>query len=577
MSLSLLRHGSQKIDQIIAIDLGARSTKAVYVQKNGGTLNLVSYTVQETPPFEKRISRELLTKLLLEVTQALNAKTKRVILVVGAADCLICHADMPLMSVSEMRKSIKLTSKNYFQENLPGHSFDCFVFPPQQESNLPAGKKQMAKSKALLVAGKDELIENLQEAAREAGLVVEQITPGQIGPVNAFEALPSDLPRPVVALIDIGFLHSTINILDDGKLRLTRVVNLGAHKLTSGLAETLKITYSVAEGLKQVMPHKVQTKLKELMSPLCQELRASIDFFEHQQEKIVSEVFVSGGTARSPVLIEILQTELMLPCKNWDPSGSLALTLSPTQTTEIKQDGPGLAVALGAAISFFDPRLVRTNLLAERQEEAELARRDPVKQGYMAAAFILVLMLLWAGNLRFKIMDADATLAKHTAELESLQKKSTEALANSTKAGEIESALSGLNQFATNRLLFASALDAIQRIIANDVQVVHFKSELETVHSKEVKPVMQEGKIVRPGKPALTSEKTTITIEAKKFGGPPAAEGFMAALSSSPWFQEHLRKKEPIRLRERTEHDDPSDPAKSHVRFLLECYSERSF
>jgi type IV pilus assembly protein PilM len=101
------------------------------------------------------------------------------------------------------------------------------------------------------------------------------------------------------------------------------------------------------------LPEEVQMIMQSLLMPLGRELRASIDFFEHQQDKTVSQVFISGGSARSPFIIETLQSELMVPCKSWNPVGFLNLALSPQQMGEIEQVAPQLAVATGAALAAF--------------------------------------------------------------------------------------------------------------------------------------------------------------------------------------------------------------------------------
>ena len=90
-----------------------------------------------------------------------------------------------------------------------------------------------------------------QAAVKNAGLAAECIVPGIIGPVNAFEmALPQVFANESVALVDIGFKHSSICVLDRGELALIRVVNIGGDKLTAGLAEAMNITYADAEGVK---------------------------------------------------------------------------------------------------------------------------------------------------------------------------------------------------------------------------------------------------------------------------------------------------------------------------------------
>jgi len=184
--------------------------------------------------------------------------------------------------------------------------------------------------------------------------VPELVVPGIIGPVNAFElAEPETFAKEIVALVDIGFKHTTIVILNCGEISLNRVVPLGGDRLTQGLAEALETNYAEAEQIKLGMPTEVQQSLESLIHPLGRELRASIDFFEHQHDKPVAQAFFSGGSARSEFLIQALQTELMVPCKTWNPVQTLQLALDPQKMGEIEQAAPQLTVAIGAAASAF--------------------------------------------------------------------------------------------------------------------------------------------------------------------------------------------------------------------------------
>ncbi|MBC8002325.1 MAG: pilus assembly protein PilM, partial [Opitutaceae bacterium] len=85
--------------------------------------------------------------------------------------------------------------------------------------------------------------------------------------------------------------------------------------------------------------------------PLGRELRASIDFFEHQQDRAVSQVFVSGGSAKSELLLQMLHQELMVECRPWNPAKSLQMAAPPNQAGEIEQVAPQLAVAIGTALT----------------------------------------------------------------------------------------------------------------------------------------------------------------------------------------------------------------------------------
>jgi Tfp pilus assembly PilM family ATPase len=111
------------------------------------------------------------------------------------------------------------------------------------------------------------------------------------------------------------------------------------------------ISYAEAEGIKVGMPTEVQASLEPLVGTLGRELRAFIDFFEHQQDVAVSQVFVSGGCARGELLVHALQAELLVPCKTWNPAKAFDMALSPEQTAEFPNVAPQLAVAFGAALS----------------------------------------------------------------------------------------------------------------------------------------------------------------------------------------------------------------------------------
>lgn len=357
MDLPFLGRRSKKRDQIIAIDLGGRTTKAVHLQRRGERFSLVNYAVMDAPIFEKALSPELLAEHLKGVTRTLgNGRTKSVTLAIGVNDCLFRQVEVPLMPLADMRTMLKFNSKNYLQQDLPDHVFDCHFILSRQTAK-PGETKASAgsmKQKVMIGGARKQTIDELQTAIKTAGLLPDQVVPGLVGPANAFEMAESEIfAKEVVALVDIGFKHSTITILDCGEIKLNRVVGIGGDRLTAGLAETMNISYVEAESIKVGMATEVQPNLEMLLNPLGRELRASIDFFENQQDKTVSQVFVCGGSARNDTILQILQTELMVTCKSWNPTRSLQLELPPEKLGEIEQVASQLTVAVGAAASAF--------------------------------------------------------------------------------------------------------------------------------------------------------------------------------------------------------------------------------
>jgi type IV pilus assembly protein PilM len=356
MARPFINNGSNtRRDQILAVDLGSRTTKAIHLQRRGNRFALSRFAILDAPISETALSREMLTEHLRAVSVALGAKTRLVALTASVNDALVRHVEMPRLPLDEMRLVLKHNSRNYLQQDLADYVFDCHFLPPGAAPSLADGGKAngaTAKNKVLVAGAKRQLVDDYLEAAKNAGLVAEFIAPGLLGPANAFEmAFPELFANEVLALVDIGFKSSSICILQQGELILSRVVNIGGDRLTTAVAEAISICYAEAEGIKVGMAGEVESVLESVLAPLASELRASLDFYEHQQDQPVAKVFLSGGSARSEFVLQSLQNGLMVETKTWNPTAFLQMDLPPQQAAEIEHVAAQMAVAVGAAVA----------------------------------------------------------------------------------------------------------------------------------------------------------------------------------------------------------------------------------
>src|SRR2546430_17554003 len=94
MAFPFLSSQARRVDQITAIDLGARTTKAVQLQRKGEGLNFLGYVLHDAPAYEKGLSPQLLGEHLGAINQALGGRVKQVVLAVGGGEPMVRAAAM---------------------------------------------------------------------------------------------------------------------------------------------------------------------------------------------------------------------------------------------------------------------------------------------------------------------------------------------------------------------------------------------------------------------------------------------------------------------------------------------------
>jgi type IV pilus assembly protein PilM len=568
-----------KTNDIVVIELGARTSKAAHVRREGDHCELVNYVVQELPPSDPAKAVEALAAHLQAVRTALGAETHRIALVLTMKDTVMRRLELPPVEVPEMRRLLKSNSKHFFQQDFTGYEFDCFVLPPPTGPHA-AKDAGPAKKKWVLVGGaKTVLVEQLSAAAKAAHLELAQVTLTQISLVDAAAlALPPEAKKEVVALVDIGFQTSTISFLVNGELGLTRVVSMGGDKLTQDLAAAFNIPYQVAEGLKTVMPDKVQEKLNNSVAPLAQDLKAAIDFFESQEEKKVAQVLVCGGTSRSDMVMQGIQNQLGIPCQKWDGSGCVQVKLEPAKAEAFTKDAPLLVSVLGTGVACLQGGQVQINFVAEEIEAELRRRRDPVRRVFLVVCLALLFMLLWAAQLATQLWVADSECRRREADITKLQTAANEVVANSRKIGEMNQTLQALEHLVSKRFAWVLPLDALRFTLVDDIQVVHLALQQSFRNEAGSKAGRKPDGTPIPAVPAGEREVTLLSIKAKNTGQARATDGFIEAIVAQPYFASRLRKPNPVRLLERLpSQPDPLNPARSFFLFTIECaFAERA-
>ncbi len=216
---------------------------------------------------------------------------------------------------------------------------------------------------------------------------------------------------------------------------------------------------------------------------------------------------------------------------------------------------------------------IRINLLAEAQAAEEMRRKDPVKRSIWIGGFVVFLTLLAALTLQLKISRVRSDIAGLNTIWTTIESKVKQVDEHRRATRDLESKLSALEQFTTNRVLWASALDALQHTAVDKIQMVRLKTDQTFSVNEGTKPRTNDSGVI-PGKPSTVTEHVVLTIDGRDFSPRQADQvpNFKTALIKSPYFAETLHKTNKMQL---TSLSAPqSDGTRAFVGFGLQLFFE---
>jgi hypothetical protein len=106
---------------------------------------------------------------------------------------------------------------------------------------------------------------------------------------------------------------------------------------------------------------------------------------------------------------------------------------------------------------------IRINLLAEQQAAEEARRKDPVKRALIIGGALVVLILVWTLSTFMQVKARRAELANLDTAFKQLDERARGVRTVQSEVGDFERRIASLDRYSTNRILWASMLDALQK------------------------------------------------------------------------------------------------------------------
>jgi type IV pilus assembly protein PilM len=347
--------GFGKTKNLIGLDIGSSSVKAVELKRKGAGYELVNLGMealgQDTVVDGAIMDALSVSSAIEKIFTENKIKTKNVATSVSGHSVIVKRITVTAATDEELYAQIPYEA----QQHIPFDMADVNL------SYQPLGPAVTGPgTDVMLVAVKREKILNHTNVLSQAGRAPTVVDYDGFAVFNAFEVNYDVPPEQLVALLNIGASIMNIVIGRGGTPLFTRDVSVGGNQYTDTLQKELDLSFEDAEKLKQgvELPNVQQDAktphLRSVSEILMLEIQKTFDFFRQTTStENIQRIYAAGGTAKIEGLVDQLKEEFNIPVEIINPfqKVNIGSNFDPNYVNEI---APRMTVAVGLALRSFD-------------------------------------------------------------------------------------------------------------------------------------------------------------------------------------------------------------------------------
>jgi len=338
----------------VGLDIGSSSVKAVELKQSKQGYELVALGME---PLGQDIVVDGAIMDAPAVAMAINKifegqkfTSKNVSTSVSGHSVIVKRVPLPAMTEEELYDRIQSEASQHIPFEITDVNLSWQVLETidsQMEVLLVAVKKEKILSHTSVFdhAGKKPIVVDIDAFALQ----------------NCFEVNYEPDPAQTTALLNIGASVMTIDIVRGGIPLFTRDVSVGGNQYTDALQKELDLGFDDAEKLKTgegiagVSEDQKSAILRSVSDILVLEIQKTFDFFRATASgENIQRIFVAGGTARVPGLIDLLREEFGMPVEELYPFRKVVINPGKHNESEIRDLASRMAIAVGLALRSFD-------------------------------------------------------------------------------------------------------------------------------------------------------------------------------------------------------------------------------
>lgn len=332
----------------VALDIGASNIKLIEIERRNNEIHLINFGIAPLDPETivdgEIMDRQMIVETIQNLIESCDISRKRVITGIHGRGVIVKKIVMERLDEEDASEAIYWEAEQHVPYDINDVSLDFEILA------VDMGPKQM---QVLLVAAKRDLVLDLADIIREAGLTPEAVDVNAFAVQNVVESAHDPRPEEVIALLDIGAEITNLNIVRDGIPLYTQDISMGLNNTVRTIQKRFHVSREDAcAALESPDP---QIDIKPLLETFCKDLGHNIEKSATYLKTAgdadqIDRIFLSGGGARIRILVEVMDEMLSQSVEVVDPLKRIQFDAAVFGGADPHELGPQLAVGIGLAL-----------------------------------------------------------------------------------------------------------------------------------------------------------------------------------------------------------------------------------
>ena len=338
---------------LVGVDIGSSSIKAVELQKKGNSYHLLHLGFENLSP-DTVVDGQIMelnnvSNVITSIFAEHQIKTSRVAAGVSGHSVIVKNIVLPQMSEDELRESFSWHAEEHIPFDISDVNLDYQITSSSSEA-----------LNVLLAACKSDKIANVKQAIQLAGKQPAVIDVDTFALQNCYEVNYQPKSGEVVALLNIGASTMNINIMNGTRSIFARDASVGGGQYTSLLQKELGLTFEQAEAVKRGYPlpegieaRPIQPIIETVSDILALEIRKTMDFYRataEDSDEAIRKILIAGGSSKLPGLPDYLAKRFEIPVELFNPFRQIEVDGRKFDPDYMKEIVPDMAIAVGLAL-----------------------------------------------------------------------------------------------------------------------------------------------------------------------------------------------------------------------------------